>query len=562
MKTAFFLLLILCMSIFGSSCSFAGELQRNVRNDNSLEPGVDNYDILDRDPVKGGKLRIFSTKPDTLNPLLSKNSYVQIFCGFIYESLFKIGKDQKPVPVLCESFDVSEDGLIWTFYLKENVKWHDNVSLTAEDVEFSIEKILNIENESIYRTNLQNILTFAALDTYKLRVVLRKPNAFLPGLMTFPIIPKHYFENDKAQEFNENPNPIGTGPFKFVSYKNNEYIKLKANENWWNLDSNNGNGAGKPYIQEIEIKIYEDVKDEIEALMSGQVDVALVQSLGYSSYKGRTDLSVKVFPGRNYEFLAFNLKSPLCAEKAVRQVFERSIDKSEIINEILHGEATIADLPILPTSWVYDSHSGMPAEDKEDARQLLLNDGWKEENGSLYKRINNKKLPLKLEILVNSDNNLRLRIAEKIKEQVKETGIDVIITQVPWEDEFKRINSGKFDMVLMGCTIPAIPDVSFLYSSSYVFPYSANIPDMAKNIAGYFNPKVDEIIDSYYRESDDNEKKILLSNIKELVMEDMPYIGLFFYNEVAMFNKRVRGDIDPYIWDKYNDIIGWYILPG
>jgi peptide/nickel transport system substrate-binding protein len=110
-------------------------------------------DIMDKGPVRGGNLRLFSTVPDTLNPILTKNLYVKDFSELIFESMTKLDKSQKPIPVLADKWEVSQDGLTWVFYLRNDVVWQDGTPFTAEDVEFTLKNILDPKVDTIYKKN-------------------------------------------------------------------------------------------------------------------------------------------------------------------------------------------------------------------------------------------------------------------------------------------------------------------------------------------------------------------------------------------------------------------------
>jgi len=139
-------------SIVFSACSI--DLSRLLEEGNNdydfLNNGVD--DVLDTGPVKNGVLNLFSTEPDTLNPILTSNAYVKEYSCFVFESLVRLDGNQKAVPLLAESWEGSDDGLVWTFYLKENIYWHDGIPFSAEDVEFTASVIMNAGVNSPYKT--------------------------------------------------------------------------------------------------------------------------------------------------------------------------------------------------------------------------------------------------------------------------------------------------------------------------------------------------------------------------------------------------------------------------
>lgn len=559
MRRGIVILLAFIINFSLTSCQVSQGYSQNEQKQINFDIDKNDDDTIDKGPVKGGVLKIFSTYPDTLNPVVTNNIYVQNFSSLIFESLVKIGKDQRAIPVLADSWEVTGAGLVWTFHIRENVLWHDSKPLTAEDVEFTFETILNSNSNSVYKKNLQNITSFAAINRNTFRIILRKPNSFTAEFMSFPIIPKHYFSKTGMLKPTEDLIPIGTGPYKFHSYKKDNYIKLIANDRWWNSKNSNKDYPDFPYISEVNIKLYKDAGNAISAFQTRDVDVICIDNIEYDKYSGRSDLTIKKFPGRNFEFLAFNHLKPVLADKSVRQAIAYAIDKGKIINDILPGKVVPSDIPLIPGTWLNDTGNVFYDYDREKAGEILTNNGWKEGKSSLFKSINGIKMPLKLELLVNDDNELRHKVAESISEQLKEVGIEIEVTPISWDEEIKRINTRKFDMAIIGCTVPSIPDVSFLYSYNYLPPLLPAGAAGAWNIAGYDNARVAAYIEKIFSESDKDRKKALFINMRQVLNEEVPYIGLYFYNNAVLYSRSIRGDINPYVWDKLNNIAEWYI---
>lgn len=534
-----------------TACKIPPDFNKSVAVETGSAQGKINMDdVMDRGPVKGGTLNIFSTPPDTLNPLLTSNAYVQDFTNLIFESLVKLDRDQKPIPLLCDRWEISDDRLVWTFHIRNNVTWHDGLPLTSEDVEFTAATVLNPAVNSVYKKNLQNVTTFAAIDRYNFRVVLKKPNSFTAETMTFPIIPKHYFLGEDISKTPRNMKPIGSGPYKFVSNSGKNII-LNINENWWKSGEAGGNKAKTPYISEIDVKIYDNQADALAAFQSRDIDVSLVNAGDCSKYSSRSDSTIKKYTGRDYEFIAFNLTRPVFADKAVRQAVASALDKMKIIESLLPGEAVAADIPVIPDTWLYDTDIVSINRDAAKSREILKNDGWKESANGLYKYINGIYTPLEFELLINSENSTRSKVAEMVRDQLAEAGIKIKINSVNWDDEFKSLYGKKFDMALLGFNVPQSPDISFAYATSEIAS--------GTNVAGYSNPDVDNYLQQILSENDQARRKTLFYKMRQVINDDTPYIGLYFYNNAVLYNKRVRGGLDPYVWDKFNDIAAWYI---
>ncbi|NLL05481.1 MAG: peptide ABC transporter substrate-binding protein [Clostridiaceae bacterium] len=535
------------ISILLTSCVALGIREEN--NQNKEYNFLDSEDdVIDMGPTKGGVLRLYSTIPDTLNPILTNNIYVRDYSEFIFESLTKLDKSQKAVPVLAKSWEVSEDTLTWTFHVKEDIHWHDNMPFTAEDVEFTLNAIINSPNSS-YKTNVSNITTFTVVDQKTFRIVLGTPNSFTAELMTFPILPKHYFFGEDFLTSAKNNTPIGTGPYKFSEFSPGQFVKLKSNENWWKAEQDDKALAKLPYIEEIEICLYEKTKIGSDAFQGGDIDVLTIDRSLWSKYNGRQDIVMKRYTTNNFEYIAFNLSNKILKLPEVRQAIAYAVDKTKIINDILPGEAVASDLPLMPDTWLNDTNAVFYSTDKEKARKLLEDSGWKESNGLLYKRINGANTALKLELLVNEDNSLRVKVAEEIKNQLKEIGIELTIKKQKWEDELKSLDKNRFDMVFIGCQVTSIPDLSFMYSSE----------TGTLNLSSYSNIEVDEYLKKIMSEKNEELKKEYYLKMKELINQDLPYLGLYFYNDAVVYSKKIKGEFNPYLWNRYFDLVQWYI---
>lgn len=535
------------ISILLTSCVALGIREEN--NQNKEYNFLDSEDdVIDMGPTKGGVLRLYSTIPDTLNPILTNNIYVRDYSEFIFESLTKLDKSQKAVPVLAKSWEVSEDTLTWTFHVKEDIHWHDNMPFTAEDVEFTLNAIINSPNSS-YKTNVSNITTFTVVDQKTFRIVLGTPNSFTAELMTFPILPKHYFFGEDFLTSAKNNTPIGTGPYKFSEFSPGQFVKLKSNENWWKAEQDDKALAKLPYIEEIEICLYEKTKIGSDAFQGGDIDVLTIDRSLWSKYNGRQDIVMKRYTTNNFEYIAFNLSNKILKLPEVRQAIAYAVDKTKIINDILPGEAVASDLPLMPDTWLNDTNAVFYSTDKEKARKLLEDSGWKESNGLLYKRINGANTALKLELLVNEDNSLRVKVAEEIKNQLKEIGIELTIKKQKWEDELKSLDKNRFDMVFIGCQVTSIPDLSFMYSSE----------TGTLNLSSYSNIEVDEYLKKIMSEKNKELKKEYYLKMKELINQDLPYLGLYFYNDAVVYSKKIKGEFNPYLWNRYFDLVQWYI---
>ena len=560
-KTIRIILLLIIVCLLSSSCAINLNSKKDVEEDLYEEK----YDVIDKGPVKGGSVRLFTTPVDTLNPILTNNVYVQDFLGLIFEGLYKIDDNQNTVPVLAKSSSISTDGLTLTIYLMDDIQWHDNMPFKPEDVVFTINTIIDKKNNSIYLKNVQNIESVVVGTGNSVIIKLKKPYSFIKNELIFPIIPVHHFLNEKISDKKSKMNmlPIGTGPYSFISHDTKTGIKLKLNESWWNAagDNSDSNAAENsktkessvslPYIPSVEISIFKNSNDANAAFQARDIDAISTDYSEFRKYIGRTDITMKRYTGRNYEFLSLNLKKGPLADKRVRNALNILINKTQLIDKAASGIAQTAEIPVMPNSWIYKLMNLQQDTDSKKASELLTQSGYVfDSSKNKYVKKSTKKI-LTLKLMINADNTLRYSVATEIASQLSKNGIDVDIVKVPWENVQKNIRAGSYDMAIMGYRISSIPDLSFAYSSTEIAS--------GLNTAGYSNPTVDSILQSIIIENDVEAQKEKYVNLFNIITEDRPYIGLFFLNESVMYSKNIRGALAPYAWNKYNDITQWYI---
>ncbi|MDI9499783.1 MAG: peptide ABC transporter substrate-binding protein [Bacillota bacterium] len=598
MKRVCKIITLIIVSMLLTSCQTGREFEQLRRLHDRYESDItgnkhiNEDDILDRGPEKGGTLKLFTTKPDTLNPVLTTNSYTADFLGLIYEGLTRLDENQRALPVLSDRWTVSDDGLIWEFHIRDGILWHDGESFTAYDVEFTIQTILNPSIDSPYKSLLLNVSKCVATDSSTVRIALKKPNSFTPEMMSFPIIPKHQFSTVDVLTASRDLKPVGTGPYRFVSYDGAENIMLTLYDDWWCLNADQNLKSEGMYIENIQVNIFRKAEDAMGAFQSGDVDVVGLELNEYLKYMGRTDLAIKNYASRNFEFITLNLNDPVLSDIYARRAIALSIDKQSIIKEVLRGAAVESELPVLPDCWLENSDEifrggGKDAssidqesqkrdmtggEDKTQADSGDMNDpdaaetveevltlgGWKQNQQGYYKVIRGSRRYLTLDLLVNSNNSLRVRAAEMICSQLEEVGIKVNLIQLPWNDMLNRINSGKYKMAIMGCRVPQIPDISFMYSDGYLTYASSPRYSEAWNVSGYRNPEVDEYVSKLFGEIDEGTRKETYKALKDQVLYDCPYIGLYFLKDAMVYGKDVRGPLTPFTWDRFNGIYHWY----
>jgi len=530
---ALFLIFTL-ISVLLSSCL-------NTKNEEETQEELqveDEAQVEEYEPVRGGTLFLHCITPDTLNPLTSKSKSVKQVLSLVYEGLVKLDQKLNAVPSLAERWEVSADALTWTFYLRKDVKWHDNTPFTADDVEFTLKTLAGVKYDSIYKQNIQQVSYFSVLDQHTIKLVLKSPNSNFVNLMVFPIVPKHQFSNIDY-------NPLGTGPYRFVEYSARKYIKFTANDLWWN--------ENKPYIDYIHVRIIPDHNTALYALEAKEIDMVSTDIVDWEKYSSKDNLKVAEYVTNQYEFLGVNFNNKVLSENAVRKAIAFALDREAIINEVLLGHARIVDSPFNNEMWVFDSSAQVYYHDIQKARDILINAGWADSNadGIFDKVIDNMSVPLSFEVLVNEDNDIRVRTAEMIVKQLMEIGMNVRLKKVPWEDMNNLINMKQYDMVLSAMNLSGDADLSFAFHSSAI--------GTGTNFISYNNPQMDQLLSNALIQTTDNGRKQAFSQLNDYIIDELPYISLYLRTSAIIYNSRIKGELNPHFSNIYNDIEKLYI---
>jgi peptide/nickel transport system substrate-binding protein len=282
-----------------------------------------------------------------LNPILSTDTASSAVEGLIFSGLVKVNEKLEMIPDLAERWAVSRDGKTWVFYLKKNVKWHDGVEFTAEDVKFTFDAILNPKINSVRRSDYiidGQPIKFRVIDKFTLQAILPKPFAPFLTHTGMGIIPRHLLEGKDINTAEFNRKPVGTGPFKFREWQTGDHVTLVRNPDYY---------SGNPLLAGVNFKIIPDENSQLVALEAGEIDDAGIPPKDYSRMKAVKGIKVFEYDALLYTYLGFNQANPKFADKRVRQALAYATDKNQLVSLIFRGLASPAYAPSAPISWAY-----------------------------------------------------------------------------------------------------------------------------------------------------------------------------------------------------------------
>jgi len=480
----------------------------------------------------------------TLIPILASDSASSDVCSMIYNGLVKYDKNIQLIPDLAQNWEIQENGLIIIFHLRKNVFWHDGKPFSAKDVEFTYKKLLDPRVKTPYSGDFERVKTFEVLDDYTIKVTYKEP--FAPALSSWgmSIIPKHLLENQDLNTTSLQRKPIGTGPYKFKSWKTQELIELESNHDYFEK---------RPFIDRYIYRVIPDEATMFLELQTKGVDLSGLTPLQYSRQTD-SDFFKKNYrkfklPGFNFTYLGYNLKNPKFQDIRIRQALNYAVDKEEIIKTVLLGLGRVANGPFIPESWAYDASTKPAPFSQEKAKQLLKEAGWTDVNSDGW--LEKNKEVFEFTILTNQGNEERIKIAQIIQMRLKDIGIRVKIKVVEWSvflTEF--IDKRNFETVLLGWSLSRDPDCFDIWHSS-------KTKEGEFNFIGYQNEEVDRLLVEARRNFDQEKRKNYYNRINQILYEDQPYMFLYVPDSLPVITSRVRGIKPAPIGIGYNFIDWW-----
>ncbi|MFC1715723.1 ABC transporter substrate-binding protein [Candidatus Poribacteria bacterium] len=453
----------------------------------------------------GGAIAIgHSSKPAIINPILTSETISVSLMNLIFSNLVKFDATNMPIPDVAESWEVSDDGQVWTFFLRKDVKFHDGHPLTAHDVEFTYRSIMDPKNMSPLAERYELVDEIGAEGDYVFRVELKYPFAPFIHWMGRAIAPKHLLENSGLHNTPFNRNPVGSGPFKLTDWTEDDDIILDANKEYF-LE-------GRPVLDRLIFKAYPDRKSALKAISSGKMDIALdlaASDLMFVSKNG----AFRAYPTSNsyYYAIILNLSDPLFEDIRVRKALDHAIDRDSVIKNQLKGYSKVCTGPFGVDSWGYNPNVQPAPYDVETARKLLEQAGWQDTDGDGI--LDKDGEPFEISLIIPNISDSLERIAVAIRAQLIKAGIKV---KMEYSDE-PVLKRKPFQAILAKFSTGADPD----YTSKF---WHSNWTE--SNLASYENSTVDKLLEQGRQTGDLEKRKAIYHELHETIHDDYPAIFL------------------------------------
>jgi peptide/nickel transport system substrate-binding protein len=481
-----------------------------------LFPAVSQSQALSQTPQKtyGGTFTWgFYHKPSAINPIFTTQTVSAALCQLIFNGLVRINSQGESEPDLARSWAISADGLTYTFYLRKGVKFHDGQECTAFDVEFTYNKLIDPAVNSPFKNIFQLVSEFKAIDRYTFRVTLKEPSTPFIYYLTKEIVPRHLLEQEDLAKGSFNFNPVGTGPFRFKGWTEDDRITLEYNPDYY---------EGRPYLDKIVVKTYSNSDDVWTALMRGEVDcVQFIEQKDYEVIKNDPAFKAHAVAVDYYYALVYNLDDPVLADKKIREAIAYAVDRKSLIQRVAGGYGIECSGPFFPDSLGFNPQVKPFEYNPQEAQRLLAEAGWQDyDNDGILEKDGEE---LEINVLVDSRNDIYEKTIMVLRQQLQEIGIKIKVELYNDDSRLNKefINSKKIQahltLLLGGLDPDQIAEVwGFQEGKS---------PD---KLWKYKNEEVDNLFASGKISQDRQKRKETYQKIHQLIYQDQPACFLYF----------------------------------
>jgi peptide/nickel transport system substrate-binding protein len=474
-------------------------------------------------PKYGGTL-VVGTVTDIvgIDPHKVTGEISMIVLNNIYERLIDLDEKNMPMPGLASKWSVSSDGLVYTFHLRQGVKFHNGREMTADDVVYTYNRLMDPKTKYPFSPQVQNIKEVKALDKYTAQITLKAPSITLMVYMSNPygthaIVPREEVEKQGGTL----TRPVGTGPYKFVEYVPDKHVIIERNKEYKasNLPTSGTGGMKPAYADRIKFVPIKDAAVRSMALKSGDIDFTLrVAWEEIDDFKKDPNIVTHVSPGLAYVMLMFGVNTS--TNKFIRMAdFRRAVghclDLQELVDGSVFGNSVVnPSLVNVVLPFYSEVHKKGYGKDLKKAKELL-------------KKVGYDGTPVKVGVTKVYLNTYKTAIL--VEQMLGEAGIKVQLDVKEWPALLQDYRTGNHDIlsfIASGMTDPCLNMVR-VHSK--------------RNFVGYKNEKIDGLVEKAEAISDFATRKKLYEQVHEIMLEDVPILKLYDHSVAPATRKYVKG---------------------
>ncbi|MGO2633673.1 MAG: ABC transporter substrate-binding protein [Galactobacter sp.] len=471
---------------------------------------------------------------DSFNPFTSIYLTPTNLLKYMYENLVQNDqKDGSPTKGLADDWEVKDDGKTWEFTLQDDLKWSDGEPITSADVKWTYDQMLSNTDMGEANGNLvSNLDSVETPDESTVVMKMKSAQAPNPGV-TIPVVPKHIWEkyDDPAKAPNEEK-VVGSGPYTLESYKANQFIKLKANPNFW---------RGEPKIKNLDYVYYTNADAQVQALRSGEVDLVMgLSPTQYDAIEGTEGISLNAGMGRRYMSLSINVGmetrdgkafgsgNPALKDVEVRQALRQGVDTETLVEKVLDGKGSTA-ASFIPNSfpkWALKSDNQAVKDlsyDPDAAKKKLDAAGWKAGSNGIREK-DGKKLSLTL--LLDADDPFQQSASDYLVPWFKSIGVELKPQSTDSDTMSDKAIKGDYDIYFTGWSTDSDPEYQLSINTC---ANRATRTDGTGGTSqdGYCSEEFDKLYAEQRAALDESEREEIVQKMLALNYTDTPQIVLW-----------------------------------
>ena len=456
---------------------------------------------------------IIESSPTNLDPRVGIDAQSERIGELLFDALLTRDEHFNVQPGLAERWEIP-DPLTYVFHLHRGVKFHNGQPLTSRDVKWTFDSLLQGKIRSAKTSTYRFVDRIETPDELTVVFHLKEPWAALLWNLSegaIGIVPYGSLDEITRQ-------PIGTGPFQFVSAEADKEVIIQRNDAYW---------GQTPRLARVRFVVVPDATTQALELRKGSADLTSNSPMTPDTVvtlDRYPSLVVQHGPGTRLAYLAFNLRDPILKDVRVRQAVAYALDRRPMMEYLWRNQVQPAYSILPPLSWAYNDDGARYDYDPGKARQLLDAAGHPAVNGVRFH----------VTMKTGTDENTRLMVAV-MQQQLRDVGIALDIRSFEFATFFADVSSGAFQLYSLrwtgGIEDPDIFDAAF---------HSRNFPPSGRNRSFYSNPRIDILIDEAQRETDQNVRKRLYGEVQEILAQDVPSINLWYFDNVLVHTRRVR----------------------
>jgi peptide/nickel transport system substrate-binding protein/oligopeptide transport system substrate-binding protein len=470
--------------------------------------------------------------PRSLDPALSTDVPTGRAVAYVFDGLTRFTPDAKVVPGLAKSWDVSPDGITYTFHLRNGVKFHDGRAFSASNVVNSFQRVLDPATkggrgwplypikgaEDFAAGKAKTISGMAAPDDSTVVVTLKEPFSIFPKVLAMPVT--SIVPDNPPADFGQKP--IGTGPWKFVEWRHDDYLRFAKNPDYFD---------GPPKTDSLMPRIIPEASTATAEFASGNVDVLNVPDEAGKSWQVDPEKKklLTSAPALRFWYVAINTTRGPLKDARVRQALNYAVDVSTTLSQVMAGRGAVANGVIPPILGGFDPNRKPYPHDVARAKQLLAAAGH----------------PNGIDVdLWAATTDQSPRLSQTIQANLAEAGIRAKIVQRDAPSMRAAARNGQTDLALKEWWADYPDAENFLYP----LLHSRN-KGVGGNVSFYSNPKFDALVDQAHREQDESKRNSLYTQADQLQFDDAPMVYLFFYKDMYAVQPWIKGFTVPAVFN-------------